>query len=118
MATITKRNLSESTHGRGIKVAATSIATGTDIHTSVATTTDGEGDDVTLYAQNSHTSTVTLTIGFGGTTDPDDLIELALDPGVFAVVIPGLVLKNALGVKAAATVADVVTIFGYVLRNN
>ena len=119
MATYTKVKLSASTDGRPVKVAATSIASGTTIHTGSSTATTY--DEVWLYAVNSSASNVKLTIGWGGTTDPDDLIELTVLPEAGLVtVVPGLLIKGnattALVVKAAAGTADVITIHGFVNR--
>ena len=115
MATFTKVKLSESTDGRAIKVAATATA-GTAIHTGSATASTY--DEVWLYAVNSSASAVKLTIEWGGTTSPDDLIELTVQPEAGLVTIaPGLLIKgNAtpLVVKAFAATADVITIHGFV----
>lgn len=115
MATYTKVKLSGSTDGRAIKVAATATA-GTTIHTGSATATTY--DEIWLYAQNTSASAVKLTIEWGNTTAPDDLIELtiAAESGL-VLVSPGLIIKgNAtpLVVRAFAATADVITIHGYV----
>jgi len=115
MATYTKVKLSGSTDGRAVKVAATATA-GTTIHTGSTTATTY--DEVWLYAVNTSTSGVKLTIEWGGTTSPDDLIELtiAAESGL-VLVAPGLLIKgNAtpLVVRAFAETANVVTIHGYV----
>jgi hypothetical protein len=115
MATFTKVKLSGSTDGRAVKVAATASA-GTTIHTGSATATTY--DEIWLYAQNTTTSAKKLTIEWGGTTSPDDLIELtiAAESGL-VLVAPGLLIKgNAtpLVVRAFAETADVITIHGYV----
>lgn len=117
MATYTKLPLSGGTaNGRAIKVAATSLASGTTIHTGSTTSTTL--DEVWLYANNTSTSAVKLTVGWGGTTDPDDTIEVTIQPEAGLVAIaPGLLLKGnatALIVKAAAGTADVITIHGFV----
>lgn len=117
MATFGKLVLSGSTDGRAIKVAATATP-GTTIHTASSTATDY--DEIWLYAQNTDTTARKLTIEFGGTSAPDDLIEItvAAESGL-VLVAPGLVLKgNAtpLVVKAFAASANVVTIHGYVNR--
>ena len=118
MATFSKIILSGSTDGRPIRVAATSIGSGTTIHTAsnVATTYD----EIWLYAQNSDTTNRKLTLGWGGTTDPDDLMELTVTAEAgLVLVVPGLVLKGnatALIVKASAATANVVTLHGYVNR--
>lgn len=116
MATFTKQKLSASTDGRPVRVQATSIASGTTIHTG--SNTASTYDEIWLYAMNSSATSVKLTLGWGGTTDPDDLIEVTVLPeaGLVAVA-PGLLLKgNAtpLIVRAAAATANVVTIHGFV----
>lgn len=115
MATYTKVKLSGSTDGRAIKVAATATA-GTTIHTGSTTSTTY--DEIWLYAQNTDTSAVKLTIEWGGTSAPDDLIEVTVQPEAGLVCIaPGLLLKGnatALIVRAFAATANVITIHGFV----
>jgi len=115
MATFTKQKLSASTDGRAVKVAATATA-GTTIHTGSSTSTTY--DEVWLYAVNTSAAAVKLTIEWGGTTSPDDLIELTVQPEAGLVTIaPGLLLKgNAtpLVIRAFAATADVITIHGFV----
>jgi hypothetical protein len=115
MATYTKQKLSASTDGRAIKVAATATA-GTTIHTGSTTATTY--DEVWLYAQNTDTSAVKLTIEWGGTTSPDDLIEVTVQPEAGLVcVAPGLLIKGnatALVVRAFAATANVITVHGFV----
>ncbi len=115
MATFSKLTLSGSTDGRAIKVAATGTP-GTTVHTGSATAT--VFDEVWLYAQNTSGSPVKLTVEWGGTSAPDDLIEITIpaESGL-TLVVPGLVLKgNAtpLVVSAFAATTNVVTIVGYV----
>jgi hypothetical protein len=117
MATFTKTILSASTDGRAIKVAATATP-GTTIHTGSATATTI--DEVWLYAMNTDVSAQKLTVQWGGTTSPDDLIEitLAAEPGL-VLIAPGLLIKgNAtpLIVRAFAASANVITVHGYVNR--
>jgi len=115
MATFTKQKLSASTDGRAVKVAATATA-GTTIHTGSSTSTTY--DEVWLYAVNTSAAAVKLTIEWGGTTSPDDLIELTVQPEAGLVTVaPGLLLKgNAtpLVIRAFAATADVITIHGFV----
>lgn len=122
MATFTKLTLTGSTDGRGILVTPTATA-GETIHTGSSTATDF--DEIWIYAYNSHSAVVDLTLEWGGVTAPDDLIKQTLplaSAGSFAGLIPiveGLVIKgNAtpLVVKAFASVADKITLFGYVNR--
>jgi|688.fasta_scaffold55612_3 hypothetical protein len=117
MATYSKIHLSGSTDGKLIKVAATAT-TGTTIHTGSATATTY--DEVWLYAVNSDTSDRKLTIEYGGTSAPDDLIEqtITAESGL-VLVVPGLLIKGngtPLVVRAFAASANVVMIGGYVNR--
>lgn len=112
--TVSRIPLSASTNGRGIKVSATSSA-GTTIHT--ATSSASDCDVITLYAYNSSASAVTLTIQWGGTTSVDDDIKLSI-PSLsgLTLVVPDMVLRNSLIVKAYAGTADVITIHGFANR--
>ena len=117
MATFAKALLSGGTaNGRGILVAATSSAgPGTLIHTG--STTTSHVHEIWLYAQNSSTSAVKLTVEWGG-TGTGDQIELTIQPeSGLVLVAPGLLLKgeaSALVVRAFAGTTNVLTIFGYV----
>lgn len=115
MATYTKQKLSGSTDGRAIKVVATATP-GTTIHTGSATASTY--DEVWLYAQNTSTTAVKLTIEWGGTSSPDDLIELTVQPEAGLVTIaPGLLIKgnaSPLVITAFAGTANVITIHGFV----
>lgn len=117
MATFTKQILSGSTDGRAVKVAATA-SSGTTIHTGSTTATTI--DEVWLYAQNTDTTARKLTIQWGGTTSPDDEIEVTIGPEQGLVLVaPGLLIKGnatALVVRAFAATANVITIHGYVNR--
>ncbi len=112
--TVSRIPLSGSTHGRGIKIAATSSA-GDTIHTATSSTSDC--DVVTLYAYNSSASAVTLTLQWGGTTSVDDDIKLSI-PSLsgLTLVVPDLVLRNSLLVKAYAGTTNVITIHGFANR--
>jgi hypothetical protein len=114
MATAVKRKLSGSTDGKAIKVAATATA-GTLIHTAVAGTTVGTFDEIWLWAYNSHSTRVVLTIEFGGADAPDNNIVVSVPArdGLYAVV-PGLILQNSMTVKAFASITNVVTLSGFV----
>lgn len=114
MATFSKVVLSGSTDGRMIKVAATATA-GTLIHTAQASGTNP--DELWLYAVNSDTTDRKLTIEFGGTTSPDDTIEQTITAeGGLILIIPGMILRNSLVVRAFAATANVVLVGGWVNR--
>lgn len=113
MAVFTLLNLSGSTNGRNIKVAATATP-GTLIHTAHATSLD----QLFLEAQNTSGTDRVLTIEFGGVTDPDDLIELTIpsDSGPIPIV-SGRILTGSVVVRAfCAAAANVITIGGRVER--
>ena len=97
-----------------VKVVATATA-GTTIHTAGSGTTNI--DEVWLWAVNSDSTARKLTIEFGGTTSPDDTIEVTI-PGESGLVLvsPGLVIQNSLVVNAFAATANVVMLTGYVNR--
>lgn len=112
MATYTKMKLSGSTDGKQIKVTQTATA-GDTIHQAHAT----DLDEVWLYANNSSSSDVKLTIEWGGTTAPDNTVELTVKAEAgLVLVIPGWVLTNSLYVKAFAGTTNVIMIGGYVNR--
>jgi hypothetical protein len=113
-ATYTKQKLSGSTDGEGIKVAAIATA-GTAIHTAVAGTTDW--DEVWIYAFNSDSAAVDLTLEYGGTSDPDNHIKCSI-PSLsgLQLVIPGLLLQNAQALAAFASSANKIIIYGFVNR--
>ena len=103
--------------GLGILVAATATA-GTAIHT--ASTTATTIDELWLYGYNNETSSVVLTIEYGGVTSPKDVIKssMAAQAGL-VLLVAGLVLQgNATAkiVRAFAATANKISIFGYVNR--
>lgn len=114
MATFSKLILSGSTNGRQIPVAATATP-GTLIHTAVSGTSGM--DEIWLYAVNSSSSAVKLTVEWGGTTANTDHIELTIAAESGLVLLsPGLVLNNGLAVRAFAGTTNVINISGYVNR--
>ena len=115
MAQFSKTILSESSDGKGIKVAATATA-GTLIHTGSATA--ATLDEVWLYAVNTSAADVKLTVEWGGVADPDDLIEYTVkaENGLYLIVAGSLIKGNAtpLVVRAFAGTANVIVVHGYV----
>lgn len=103
--------------GLGVKVVATATA-GTAIHTASTTTTTI--DEIWLYAVNTSTSSVKLTIEWGEATSPDGHIEVVVLPEAGLVtVIPGLLLQGnatAKVVRAFAATASVIVLHGFVNR--
>jgi len=118
MPTYTKHILSGSTGGRPIKVVATASA-GTTIHTTGISAT--VIDEVWLYATNTDTAQRTLTIEFGGTTNPDDRIVVTIPAqSGLTILMTGqpLLGDGAAGrvLRAFASSANVVNVIGYVNR--
>ena len=112
MANFSKLILSGSTDGRPIKVVQTATA-GTLIHTAHATALD----EIYLYACNTQTAAILLTIEWGGVSSPDDHIQFSIpgESGLFCIA-PGLLLQNGLIVRAFAASANLITISGFVNR--
>lgn len=116
MPSYSREKLSGSTNGKSVKVAATATP-GTAIHTAQSGTTGW--DEVYLWVSNTSGSAVLLTIEFGGTSDPDNLIVKQLSIPANSPPIPiltGQMLQNALAVAAFASVANVLLCTGYVNR--
>jgi hypothetical protein len=115
MATFSKQLLSGSTNGKGILVAATATA-GTLIHTAVSGTSSF--DEIWLYANNTSSSNVKLTLEWGEATAPAGNIEVNIGAeGTGLILIaPGILLQNGLSVRAFAATTNVLNIFGYVNR--
>lgn len=114
MATYTKVKLSGSTDGMGIKITTTATA-GDTIHTADASALD----EVYLYASNLDSSDRTITIEWGGATDPDNLLTKTLNIPANSgpiCVVPGLILTNSKVVKIFASSANKIIISGFVNR--
>lgn len=114
MAVSSKVILSGSTDGKAIKVAATATP-GTTIHTG--SSSPGVAHEIWLYAMNTDTADRKLTIEWGASASPDDLIEITVpaESGL-RVISPGLLIQgnaSPLVVRAFAAAANVITIHGF-----
>ena len=104
--------------GTGIALAVDS-GTFTTIHTT--TTTAATLDEIWLYAVNSHSADLKVTLQFGGDQEPEDFIEytVAAEAGL-VLLVPGLILQGktstGLIVKGACATGDEVAVYGYVNR--
>lgn len=116
MATYSRVLLSGSTNGTPIPVAATATP-GTVIHTAIAGTS--AFDEVYIWVSNVTGSAATLTIEWGGVTDPGSLmtkaVSVAANTGPVAIAV-GQVLNNGLVVRAFSGTAGALNITGYVNR--
>ena len=115
MASMEKIQLSESTDGRGISVAANSTP-GTTIHTGSSTATTVHS--VYLYASNFNTTAETVVVEWGGVTEAGDAYATVVQPNETVLLVPGWLIQGnastALIVKAHSTTASKVNIVGYV----
>lgn len=110
----TKLQLSASTNGTPISVTATGPPSATIIHTSV--TGFVEEDEIWLWATNTHSADVLLTVEFALEAVANNIIfTVPKDDGLF-LVVPGLILNGALIVRAFAATTAVINISGYVHR--
>lgn len=114
MATYTKLILSGSTDGMGIVITPTATA-GETVHTAHATSLD----EIWAWVSNLHNAAVTITIEWGGATDPDNLLVKTLSIPANSPPIPvvtGQILTNSKVFKMFASVADKIVVSGYVNR--
>lgn len=116
MTTFSRVLLSGSTSGRAIPVAATATP-GTLIHTAVSGA--AAWDEVYIWVSNVTGAAATLTIEWGGVTDPGDHICKALSIAANSPPTPivlGEVLNGGLVVRAFSGTANALNITGYVNR--
>lgn len=115
MATYTKNLLSGSTSGKPIPVAATATP-GTTIHTAISSS--DALDEIWLWATNVTGSAATLTLEWGGTTDPGNhaMKAISIPPYTRLQIIDGQLLNGGLVVKAFSGTASAINLTGYVHR--
>jgi hypothetical protein len=92
-----------------IKIVETGTP-GTELHVTAIGAVNF--DEITVSAMNSDTVPRLLTIELGGTTDPDDLIEMTIpaQDGLHIVIPKGTVRMNGgLTIAAFAAAANVIT---------
>ncbi len=111
MATFSKHFLSGSTNGKQIAVSQTATL-GNVVHTAHATSFD----EVWVYATNTHTSAVQLTIEWGGATAADQKVITINPKEGDVLIVAGLVLSGGVAVTAFADSANKINISGYVNR--
>lgn len=116
MTTYAPLLLSGSTDGKPIAVAATA-SPGTTIHTAVTGSTSW--DEVYLWVSNVTAADATLTIQWGGTTDPADMIVKGVSVpanSTAILVIDGLRINNGAVIRAFGGTASALNITGNVNR--
>ncbi len=117
MATYSRLLLSGSTNGKPIPVTGTNTGTANIIHTAV--TGAGAFDEIYAWASNVTAAAATLTVEWGGVTDPaNHLIKAySLPPNSPPIPIAtGQSLNNSLVVKAFSGTASAINITGFVNR--
>jgi len=113
MASYAKRLLSNSTNGKAIAIGTGS----TEIHTAVGTSNDF--DEIWIYVVNNSTSILKLQLFWGGTTDPDNVIQqdVMSQAGLF-LVAPGILLNGGLTLYGKTTASHSLYVYGFVNRIN
>jgi hypothetical protein len=116
MAVFSGGVLSGSANGRPIPVVATATA-GTLIHTAVTGTTSF--DELYVWASNVTAIAATLTIEWGGVTDPGDHLTKAYNIPANSLPIPIALGQRAQGgvvIRAFSGTASALNITGYYNR--
>lgn len=118
MATYSRIHLSGSTSGKPIPVAATATP-GTTLHTAISGSTGF--DEVYLWAANVTAATATLTVEWGGVTDPGNHLvktySIPANSGPVPIAV-GQVMNGGLVIAAFSGTASAINIVGYVNRIN
>jgi hypothetical protein len=113
MPTFSKAILSSASGGRPILVTGTS-ASGTLIHTAATGIGDNNDDEVYLYAHNTSTAAVVLTVAFGGIATKDQIKYTVPSRDGLHLIVPGLPLNTSKAVRAGAATANVIAVAGFV----
>ena len=116
MATFSRVLLSGSTDGKPIPVVATATP-GTAIHAAIAGS--AAYDELYLWASNVTASSATLTMEWGGVTDPGSHLTKGYSIPANSPPIPiatGQTLNNGALVKAFSGTASAINLTGYVNR--
>lgn len=117
----TQLKLSASAQGRRIKVAATATP-GTLIHTTGVGPSTVQYDRLYINAENHSGTDDTLNLEVGGTTAPDDVVQIPIPSGVGLIIcLDGDLLSgdgaSGANVRAFATgAANRITVGGFVAR--
>ena len=116
MPTMSKEILSASTNGLGILVNQTATNNAVTIHTATTGGSNTDIDEIFIYASNPTSTQRLLTIFFGGTTTVQDEIAVQVPAQTTMLVVPGLILRAGLVVKAKCADDASVTLHGFVNR--
>ena len=111
--TYTIQSLSESTNGEPIIVSGVDTAAAVLVHTAIDNA--GDFDEVELFANNTSNSSVDVTIEVAG-AEQTNLITRTIPSKTTKLVLEGVFLDGGMTVKAFASTADVVNVYGKVGR--
>ena len=106
---------SGSTNGKPIQISGTASGSQNTIHTSHATYTD----EVTLYAVNTDTADVNLTVAVGTTATEGELIADAVPIATGATLVPILIKHRVTGsvtITAFASTTNKINIIAEINR--
>lgn len=117
MASYSKIILSGSIDGGGIEVTGVTPSAGSTIHQGVSGAADSI-DEVWLYVHNSATDSREIGIMWGSTAAGNRFVYTvtARDKDGLHLIVPGLVIRNGKIIKAYATAASALSIWGHVNR--
>ena len=116
MASYSKQLLSASTAGEPITISATATP-GTTIHVAVSGTTGF--DEMYVWASNVTATTATLTVEWGGVTDPGDHLVKQYSIPAYSLPIPialGQVVQNGVTIAGFSGTASAINVTGFVNR--
>ena len=115
MATYTKLPLSASNNGQNILISATTSGSGVNLHTALSGTSSL--DEVYIYGYNDATSSILLSLNWGSVSESVSVCRALISPQVGrTLVIDGKLIQNGLTIKAYASVANFITVDGFVNR--
>ena len=115
ISSIERIPISGSSNGRGIKITGTGTGDANTIHT--ATSTSGVIDEVWLYCYNSGGLEYVLSLCYGGTTDPDDIVKYTIPhQSGDILVLSGECFNGGVVIKAYAEEANYLVVKGFVNR--
>jgi len=107
--------LSGSVDGKRILITATASGSATPIHTVPAGSSSI--DEVWLYAYNEATSSVLLSILWGGTVEPNDVNRVLVSSQAGkTLIVDGQILQNGLTIRAYASASNVINVDGFINR--
>jgi hypothetical protein len=112
-----KLHLSGTTDGNVLAIAATATP-GTTIHTATTSTSTDSYDEVYLWASNTSTAAINMTLWLGNANNEQDGLDIRV-PAAFngpICVLPGIPLRNGRVLQATVVTANRIIVFGYVNR--